>query len=170
MTPARTLPPPAELAGDLSLANKAFTRELAERLELSAHDDWRCSPTLAALLPGLAVDVLDRPVVRLAHDRGHRAFGARPSPLPELDHWLDLGRRMTTAVAGTPLAAGWRRHWHDVLLPRFLTDAERADDETWAHLVRLSELPGDRRRPGVVAGVADPCRRRPSQRRGGAGG
>src|SRR5215212_5170543 len=76
--PVAAKPPPAALAGDLTLANKAMTRDLARRLVLTEEDDWRCSPTLASLLPGLRVDVLDRSVARLAHDRGHRAFGARP--------------------------------------------------------------------------------------------
>ncbi len=141
--PVSAHPAPAALAGDLTLANKAFTRELARRLETAAADDWLCAPSLAALLPGLAVDVLDRPVARFAHDRGHRSFGARPSPLPELDRWLDLDRRVAAALAGTPLADGWRRHWYDVLLPRFLADAERADEDTWTRLVGLARLAGD---------------------------
>jgi CDP-glycerol glycerophosphotransferase (TagB/SpsB family) len=139
--PGSHSPAPPELAGDLTLANKAFTRELAQRLELAEPDDWLCSPTLARLLPGLAVDVLDRPVARYAWGRGHRAFGARPSPLPELDHWLRLSRGVTGAVG--PWSDGWQRHWYDVVLPRFLVDAERADTATWARLVGLSSMPGD---------------------------
>jgi CDP-glycerol glycerophosphotransferase (TagB/SpsB family) len=138
--PGTAHPAPAALAGDLTLANKAFTRELARRLEMAADDDWLCSPTLAALLPGLVVDVLEQPVARFAPDRGHRAYGARPSPLPDLDHWLALERRVREGVTGTPWAAGWRRHWYDVLLPRFVIDAERADDQTWTRLVALSRL------------------------------
>src|SRR5262249_11565703 len=120
-----------------------FTRDLARRLRISDEDDWLCAPALAALLPGLVVDVLDRPVARFAAGRGHRAFGARPSPLPQLDHWLRLDRRITSAVAGTRLAAGWRQHWSDVVLPRFVTDAERGDGTTWERLVSLSPLPDD---------------------------
>jgi CDP-glycerol glycerophosphotransferase (TagB/SpsB family) len=142
-TPGSLAPPPPELAGDLTLANKAFTRELAERLALTAYDDWRCSPALATQLPGAAAAVIGRPVARFAHDRGRRAFGARPSPLPELAHWLDLDRRVTAVLEGTPLADGWRRHWYDVLLPRFVADSERADDETWSRLVSLSARPED---------------------------
>jgi CDP-glycerol glycerophosphotransferase (TagB/SpsB family) len=134
---------PAALAGDLTLANKAFTRDLARRLPLSDEDDWLCSPALATLLPALRVDVLTRPIARYAADRGRRAYGARPSPLPELDRWLDLDRRITTRVTGTPLADGWRRHWYDVVLPRFVADTERADDDTWTRLVGLSTLPLD---------------------------
>jgi CDP-glycerol glycerophosphotransferase (TagB/SpsB family) len=137
------LPPPAALAGDLTLANKAITRDLARRLQLTDDDDWLCSAALASVLPGLRVDVLGDAVARLAHERGHRAFGARPSPLPELDHWLHLDQQITAAVAGTPLADGWRRHWYDVVLPRFVADAERADEPVWARLVRLSLLPAD---------------------------
>jgi CDP-glycerol glycerophosphotransferase (TagB/SpsB family) len=139
--PGPHAPAPPELAGDLTLANKAFTRELAGRLAVAEGDDWRCSPSLAALLPGLATVVLGRSVARFAHDRGRRAFGARPSPLPELDHWLDLDRRVRAVLDGTPLADGWRRHWYDVLVPRFVADAERADDATWSRLVALSDLP-----------------------------
>jgi len=141
--PGTSRPAPAALAGDLTLANKAFTLDLARRFLMSADDDWLCSPTLAALLPGLVVDVLDHPVARFAPDRGHRAYGARPSPLPDLDHWLELDRRVTAGVSGTPWAGGWRRHWYDVLLPRFVMDAERADAETWTRLVALSRLPDD---------------------------
>ncbi len=139
--PQAARPAPPALAGDLTLANKAFTRELAGRLELSRHDDWLCSPTLARLLPGLDVDVVDRPVARYAWERGRRAYGARPSPLPELDDWLRLSRAVTDAVGSW--SAGWQRHWYDVLLPRFVVDAERADEATWARLVGLSSRPGD---------------------------
>jgi CDP-glycerol glycerophosphotransferase (TagB/SpsB family) len=130
------------LAGDLSLANKAFTRHLARRLVLTQDDDWLCAPSLAALLPGLTLDVVGRPVARLAWERGHRAYAARPSPLPELDRWLALhGRVLASAPVGSAEPAGWLRHWYDVLLPRFLADAERADDETWQRLVSLSRVP-----------------------------
>src|SRR4051812_26790041 len=126
---------------DLGLANKAFTRDLARSLRLTAVDDWLCSSTLAHLLPTIRVESLDRPVARYAHDRGRRAYGARPSPLPELDHWLSLRDLVAGALAGSPLAAGWTRHWYDVLAPRFVSDAERADDATWAWLVELSAVP-----------------------------
>jgi CDP-glycerol glycerophosphotransferase (TagB/SpsB family) len=139
--PQSAQPAPDGLAGDLTLANKAFTSELAARLRLTQHDDWLCSPALARLLPSLEVDVLDRPVARYAWDRGHRAFGARPSPLPELDHWLRLSRAVTDVADLSP--DGWRRHWYDVLLPRFVVDAERADARTWGRLVGLSALPQD---------------------------
>jgi CDP-glycerol glycerophosphotransferase (TagB/SpsB family) len=136
-------PPDPALAGDLTLANKAFTRDLARRLHLTSDDDWLCSPALAAVLSGLVVDVIDAPVARYAWDRGHRAFGARPSPLPELDRWLELDRQVTAALAAGRLTTGWRQHWYDVVLPRFVADAERADDETWDRLVALCPVPGD---------------------------
>jgi CDP-glycerol glycerophosphotransferase (TagB/SpsB family) len=130
------------LAGDLALANKAFTRHLARRLTLSTDDDWLCSPSLAALLPGLSLDVVDRPVARFAWERGRRAYGARPSPLPELGRWLGLQRKVIATVGDeTAFDAGWLRHWYDVVLPRFVTDAERADVETWRRLVALSAVP-----------------------------
>jgi len=135
--------PPPSLAGDLSLANKAMTRDLARRLALGPEDDWLCSPALAGLLAQVTVDVVDRPVARYAHDRGHRAFGARPSPLPLLDHWRRLDHQVSLALAGTALADGWRQHWYDVLLPRFVADAERADDAQWAQLVELSDVPDE---------------------------
>ncbi len=130
------------LAGDLSLANKAFTRHLARRLRLVGRDDWLCAPSLAELLPGLTLDVVDRPVARYAWQRGHRAYGARPSPLPELDRWRDL-HHAVVAVVGDDVASdnGWLRHWYDVLLPRFVADAERADEATWKRLVALSAVP-----------------------------
>ena len=130
-------------AGDLTLANKAFTRHLARRLTLSDDDDdWLCSPSLAAVLPGLTLDVVDRPVARFAWERGRRAYGARPSPLPELDHWLGLHRRVIATVGDdAAFADGWLRHWYDVVLPRFVTDAERADEQTWRRLVALSAVP-----------------------------
>ena len=139
--PGSARPVPPAMAGDLTLANKAFTRDLARRLQLDAGDDWLCSPALAGLLPGLVVDVLDLPVARFAWGRGHRAFGARPSPLPELDAWLTLHDDVTAALVGTPFAAGWLRHWYDVLLPRFVADAERGDEATWGRLVGLSAVP-----------------------------
>ena len=126
---------PLELAGDLTLANKAFTRELAGRLELSADDDWGARRRSPPSFPRLAVDVLDRPVARLAHDRGHRAFGSRPSPLPELETgWTstDWSRMPSPARASRPAGAGTGT---TSLLPRFVSDAERADDETWSRLV-----------------------------------
>ena len=141
--PLSAQPAPVTLAGDLPLSNKAFTRDVARRLGLSAGDHWLCAPALAVLLPTLQVDVLARPVATFAQDRGHRAFGARPSPLPELDRWLRLDRDVSAALAGTPLAVGWRRHWYDAVLPRFVADSERADDDVWTRLVSLSELPED---------------------------
>jgi len=139
--PGSARPAPPALAGDLTLANKAFTRDLARRLRLESTDDWLCSSALAGLLPGSVVDVLDRPVARYAWGRGHRAFGARPSPLPELDAWLGRHDDVTAALVGTPLAVGWLRHWYDVVLPRFVVDAERADEATWGRLVGLSAVP-----------------------------
>ena len=130
-----------ELAGDLTLANKAFTRALARSLRLVETDDWLCSPTLAHLLPSAAVDVLARPVARWAPDRGHRAYGARPSPLPQLEAALLRRDLVTAAVAGSVLADGWLRHWYDVLLPLFVADAERADEATWLRLVELVHAP-----------------------------
>lgn len=132
-----------EQAADLTLANKAFTRGIARRLRLVETDDWLCSPTLAHLLPAATLDVLDRPVARWAPDRGHRAYGARPSPLPLLEDAL-LGRDLVAAaVAGSVLADGWLRHWYDVLLPLFVADAERADEATWLRLVELVHAPRD---------------------------
>ncbi|MGC4112787.1 MAG: glycosyltransferase family A protein [Nocardioides sp.] len=149
-TPGWAVPAPRLLAGDLSLANKAFTRHLARRLaregRLENGSDWLCSTALAALLPGLTLDVVDRPVARLAWERGRRAYGARPSPLPELGHWLDLHRAVIATVGDeAAFADGWLRHWYDVLLPRFVADAERADEETWRRLVALSAVP-----PGIL--------------------
>jgi CDP-glycerol glycerophosphotransferase (TagB/SpsB family) len=130
------------LAGDLSLANKAFTRHLARRLRLTGRDDWLCSPSLAALVPGLTLDVVERPVARYAWQRGHRAYGARPSPLPDLDRWRDLHHAVVAAVGDDAASGdGWLQHWYDVLLPRFVIDAERADETTWKRLVALSALP-----------------------------
>jgi CDP-glycerol glycerophosphotransferase (TagB/SpsB family) len=141
--PGSAQPATPELAGDLTLANKAFTRGLARRLAIGPVDDWLCSPALARLLPGLTVDVLDRPVARYALGRGHRAYGACPSPLPELGHWQRLHDEVRAAVATTPLADGWRQHWYDVLLPRFVADTERADDAAWRRLVDLSAAPAE---------------------------
>jgi CDP-glycerol glycerophosphotransferase (TagB/SpsB family) len=130
------------LAGDLTLANKAFTRHLARRLVLTEDDDWLCAPSLAALLPGLALDVTGRPVARLAWERGHRTYGARPSPLPGLTRWEGLHRAVLAAVPGEDEArAAWVRHWYDVVLPHFVADAERADDETWQRLVAVTAAP-----------------------------
>ena len=96
---------------------------------------------LARLLPGLTVDVVDRPVARYAWERGHRAYGARPSPLPELDRWRDLHHAVRRCGRGHRSDDGWLRHWYDVLLPRFVADAERADEATWKRLVALSAVP-----------------------------
>ncbi|HEX3929502.1 MAG TPA: CDP-glycerol glycerophosphotransferase family protein [Nocardioides sp.] len=136
------------LAGDLSLANKALTRHLARRLARetppAGGEDWLCSTRLAALLPGLTLDVVDRPVARFAWQRGRRAYGASPSPLPGLGHWLGLQRAVVASVGDdAAFADGWLRHWYDVLLPRFVADAERADDETWRRLVALSAVPAE---------------------------
>ena len=139
--PAAGRPASVEQTADLTLANKAFTRDFARRLRLVENDDWLCSSSLAHLLPEATVDVLDRPVAVFSHDRGHRAYGARPSPLPRLEGAL-LGRDLVgAALAGTPLADGWLRHWYDVLLPRFVADAERADEPTWLRLVELVHAP-----------------------------
>ena len=106
--PGSARPAPPALAGDLTLANKAFTRDLARRLQLDAGDDWLCSPALAGLLPGLVVDVLDRPVARYAWGRGHRAFGARPEPAAGAGRVADPARRGDAPRwSGQPLAAGW---------------------------------------------------------------
>jgi CDP-glycerol glycerophosphotransferase (TagB/SpsB family) len=143
-TPGWGQPAPRLFAGDLTLANKAFTRHLARRLILTDDDDWLCSPSLAALVPGLTLDVVDRPVARFAWDRGRRAYGARPSPLPELGHWLGLQRKVIATVGDdAAFDDGWLRHWYDVLLPRFVTDAERADPEMWRRLVALSAVPAE---------------------------
>ena len=120
--PSSGRPAQAEQAADLALANKAFTRDVARTLRLVETDDWLCSPTLAHLLPAATVDVLDRPVVRWAHGRGHRAYGARPSPLPLLEDALlrrDLvdrvrgrvgpGRRLAPPLVRRPAAALRRR-------------------------------------------------------------
>ncbi len=49
-----------------------------------------------------------------------------------------MGRDLVTAaVTGSVLERGWLQHWYDVLLPRFVADAERADDTTWLRLVEL---------------------------------
>src|SRR4051794_22592481 len=131
----------ADPVADLGLGNKAFTRDLARTLRLTEVDDWLCSPTLAHLLPTVRLEVVGRPVARFAHDRGSRAYGARPSPLPLLDRWLTLRDLVSAALTGSPFADGWTRHWYDVLAPRFVADAERADDATWQRLVELSSVP-----------------------------
>jgi CDP-glycerol glycerophosphotransferase (TagB/SpsB family) len=141
--PGRGRPAGPEQAADLTLANKAFSRRFARLLRLVETDSWLYSPTLAHLLPGATLDVLDRPVVRWSHGRGHRPFGARPSPLPELEEWLILRDLVAGAAAGSPLDDGCRRHWYDVLLPRFVADAERADEPTWIRLVELVHAPPD---------------------------
>jgi CDP-glycerol glycerophosphotransferase (TagB/SpsB family) len=142
--PGRGLPVSARHAADLGLANKAFSRAFARLLRLGETDTWLCSPTLAHLLPEATLDVLDRPVAQWSHGRGHRPFGARPSPLPDLERWLLLRDLAAGAAAGSELADGCRQHWFDVVLPRFLTDAERADQATWIRLVELVHAP-----PGV---------------------
>jgi CDP-glycerol glycerophosphotransferase (TagB/SpsB family) len=139
--PTAGRPAGAEQAADLTLANKAFTIGFARRLRLVESDDWLCSPSLAHLLPVATVDVLDRPVAVFAHDRGHRAYGARPSPLPRLEGALLTRDLVGAALAGSALAEGWLRHWYDVLLPRFVADAERADEPTWIRLVELVHAP-----------------------------
>ncbi|MGI8521691.1 MAG: CDP-glycerol glycerophosphotransferase family protein [Nocardioides sp.] len=100
-------------------------------LRLTADDDWLCSPSLARLLAGIGSVPVPRPVVRWAHERGRRAFGARPSPLPELDRWERLGRTLSDQTL-----------WPDVLLPRFVADAERASPEQWTRLVALAQGAG----------------------------
>ena len=140
-TPSTGRPAQAEQAADLTLANKAFTRDVARTLRLVETDHWLLSPTLAHLMRAATVDVLDRPVVRWAHGRGHRAYGARPSPLPLLEDALLRRDLVTASVAGSVLADGWLRHWYDVLLPRFVADAERADEATWLRLVELVHVP-----------------------------
>jgi CDP-glycerol glycerophosphotransferase (TagB/SpsB family) len=128
-------------AADLGLANKAFSRGFARRLRIGETDSWLCSPTLAHLLPEATLDVLDRPVARWSHGRGHRPFGARPSPLPGLEESLLLRDLVAGAAAGSALAEGCRQHWYDVVLPRFVADAERADQSTWIRLVELVHAP-----------------------------
>ncbi len=128
-------------AADLTLVNKAFSRRFARLLRLVETDSWLYSPTLAHLLPEATIDVLERPVVRWSHGRGHRPFGARPSPLPELETWLILRDLVAGASAGSALQDGCRQHWYDVLLPRFVADAERADEATWIRLVELVHAP-----------------------------
>lgn len=127
------------LAGDLGLGNKAFTRHLARRLSPAAGDDWLCAPSLVPVLSGLVLDVVDRPVARFAWERGHRAYAARPSPLPELETWLRLDESVRRAAPAAE-ALAWGRHWYDVVLPRFVGDAERADGATWERLVSLSRV------------------------------
>jgi CDP-glycerol glycerophosphotransferase (TagB/SpsB family) len=139
--PGRGRPVGPEQAADLALANKAFTRDFARLLRLVETDSWLFSPTLAHLLPEATLDVLDRPVARWSHGRGHRPFGARPSPLPELEKWLLLRDLVAGAAAGSALADGCRQHWYDVVLPRFVADAERADESTWIRLVELVHAP-----------------------------
>jgi CDP-glycerol glycerophosphotransferase (TagB/SpsB family) len=129
------------LVGDLAVGNKlvrlGFWR--AAGLRFGADDGWLTAPTWArALALGPRVDVVAAPVVRHAHDHGHRPFGASPSPLPELPAWLRRSRLIEDAVAGTPLARGWLLHVLDVALPRFLLDAERADASRWRELVELT--------------------------------
>src|SRR4051794_8040053 len=114
-----------EQAADLALSNKAFSSRFARRLRLVEADSWLCSPSLAQLLGAATIDVLDRHVVRWSHGRGHRPFGARPSPLPELEEWLGLRDLVAEAAAGSALALGGPLHWYDVVLPRFVVDAER---------------------------------------------
>ena len=131
----------ADLASDLVIGNKlartTFWRESGPGF--GPQDDWLLSPTWAALLrAGARTDVLIVPVVRHAHEHGHRPFGALPSPLPALGEWVRVGERIEQILAGTVLADGWRRHVRDVALPRFVADAERADDAQWATLSELA--------------------------------
>jgi CDP-glycerol glycerophosphotransferase (TagB/SpsB family) len=155
--PGWGLPATDLLAGDLGLANKALTRHFARRLVLTDGDDWLCAPSLAGLLPGLSADVVDRPVARFTWGRGHRAYGARPSPLPDLARWLDLHRAVIAGAGADQsddgaVTGAWVRHWYDVVLPRFVSDVERADEQTWKRLVALSAVP-----PGLDLRASSRC-------------
>jgi CDP-glycerol glycerophosphotransferase (TagB/SpsB family) len=135
------------LVGDLALGNKMVRLDFwrSAGLRLDAGDDWLTAPTWSrALARGPRIDVVPAPVVRYAHDHGHRPFGASPSPLPELPAWRQKARLVEDAVAGTPLARGWLLHVLDVALPRFLLDAERADAAQWRQLVELTASYRDR--------------------------
>ena len=146
-----------ELASDLVIGNKLARREFWRRagLAFGPHDDWLLSPAWAAALrAGARVDVLPVPVVRHAHEHGHRPFGARPSPLPALREWVEAVERIESLLGGTLLADGWRRHVLDVALPRFVADAERAEDVEWMALRELAERwspPAQEPTPGVRA-------------------
>lgn len=96
---------------------------------LTADDAWLCSPSLARLLEPKGSWVwVPRPVVRWAHDRGRRPYGAMPSPLPELDRWERLVAPLSDRASV----------WPEILLSRFVVDAERASAEQWARLVVLA--------------------------------
>ena len=132
-------PEPWIPAADAVLPTLSTALVAARALRLGPEDDWLCSVSLARLLAGEhPTPLVDHEVSRWAHERGQRAFGAQPSPLPDLRHWVDLHRRVLEATAGTPYAARWRTAWADAVLPRFLADAERADDRTWLDLVALA--------------------------------
>ena len=93
----------AALVGDLALGNKLVRLDFwrSAGLRLDAGDDWLTAPTWArALALGPSVDVVPAPVVRYAHDHGHRPFGASPSPLP---------RAAGLAAKGAPGRARGRR-------------------------------------------------------------
>ncbi|GAA4111174.1 hypothetical protein GCM10022215_06820 [Nocardioides fonticola] len=98
-------------------------------------DPWLVAPALARLLAAdPASAVVDRPVVEIAPEHGHRAFGATPSVwpawAPALARWAALD---ATWPAG-PLADAWARHVADEALAAFLADLERVDADSWASL------------------------------------
>ncbi|CUR54432.1 hypothetical protein NOCA2170004 [metagenome] len=131
----------ADLVGDLVIGNKLTSTASwrATSTRFGPDDDWLLSPTWATRLrAGLRVDVLSVPVVRHAHEHGHRPFGAMPSPLGDLPDWVRTGERIEAVLDGSPLAAGWVRQVLDTGLPRFIADTERADDGQWARLTELA--------------------------------
>ncbi|MBB6627441.1 CDP-glycerol glycerophosphotransferase family protein [Nocardioides sp. KIGAM211] len=126
------------LAGALALGGLVVRRP-AWRGGLTRTDDWVTSPTVAALLAGVArVDVLDHPTYTFAPGHGVRAFAATPSALPDLPVWRERVAAVDHALTGSPLLDGWHRHLAAVELPRLLQDAERATPEEWSVLRTLA--------------------------------
>jgi len=132
--------------GDLRLLGRMFgTDHWRGRLpgaRPTQGDDWLCSTPAARLVAGATHARIWQPVYRYAHDHGERAFGATPSPLPELATLPEREAAIEAATAGTTAAGEWHRHVATVTLPRLLADAERATDREWMTLVRLARRTG----------------------------
>lgn len=127
-----------DLAGSLALGGLVVRRSVWGGGP-GADDDWVTSPTVARLLSRVArVDVLEHAAYTFAPGHGTRAFAATPSPLVDVSRWCVRVAEIEKAVAGTPLAQGWRRHVATIELPRLLMETERADESTWTALRDLA--------------------------------